>query len=435
MRRRRFILAGIIIFIGVNYLLLSLDKEHKVDRLAYVSEWLPAFQTDMKEEVNKPGVLAPIQENHLYFSEETGEFQEFLMEEGAEVQVGDPLYTYRVTNYYETIAALEQQQRKLNGEVQAVEGAISEMNHYQIPRSTQGTANADTEQPTIQIELPENPVEAAMMKDQYLIEKKKELAAKEAELSSIEAQLNELESTGDSITVESPYEGLVTEVSAALEAPLVTIAGKQLQAEGELTEQERSRIAEGLPVHIQVDEMAMALQGTLEKIQKTPENVSIEGKSIYPFSVAIEEDEDKEAEQQESQENKVEQEEAGEESNDTTEELLPGYHVNLSIITDESKDATVLFEKNLHAGAVWKMNANGKLMKQKVETGLYMASMVEITKGFKAGEWAAAERKSQFRHQAIFITPLQWYKFKFKEVVSGKYDQWGKFFITGLLSR
>ncbi|WP_060681693.1 efflux RND transporter periplasmic adaptor subunit [Virgibacillus halodenitrificans] len=207
MRRRRFILAGIIIFIGVNYLLLFLDKEQKVDRLAYVSEWLPAFQTDMKEEINKPGVLSPMQENHLYFSEETGEFQEFLMEEGVEVQVGDPLYTYRVTNYYETVAELEQQQRKLTGEVQAVEGAISDMNRYQIPRSTQGTATADTEQPTIQIELPENPVEAAMMKDQYLIEKKKELAAKEAELSSIEAQLNELESTGDTITVESPYEG------------------------------------------------------------------------------------------------------------------------------------------------------------------------------------------------------------------------------------
>jgi HlyD family secretion protein len=433
MRRRRFIFAGIIIFIGVNYLLLFLDKEQKVDRLAYVSEWLPAFQTDMKEEVNKPGVLSPMQENHLYFSEETGEFQEFLMEEGVEVQVGDPLYTYRVTNYYETVAELEQQQRKLTGEVQAVEGAISDMNRYQIPRSTQGTATADTEQPTIQIELPENPVEAAMMKDQYLIEKKKELAAKEAELSSIEAQLNELEATGDTITVESPYEGLVTEVSTTLDAPLLTIAGKELQAEGEFTEQERSRITEGLPVHIQVDAKVMALEGTLEKIQKTPENVSIKGESIYPFSVAIEEDE--QAEQQENQESMVEKEESAEESNEEAEELLPGYHVNLSIITDESKDATVLFEKNLHAGAVWKMNEKGKLMKQKIETGLYMASMVEITKGMKAGEWAATERKSQFRHQATFITPLQWYKFKVKEVVSSKYEDWGKYFVTGLLSR
>lgn len=81
------------------------------------------------------------------------------------------------------------------------------------------------------------------------------------------------------------------------------------------------------------------------------------------------------------------------------------------------------------------MNDNGKLMKQKVETGLYMASMVEITKGMKAGEWAATERKSQFRHQATFITPLQWYKFKVKEVVSSKYEDWGKYFVTGLLSR
>ncbi|MYL60661.1 hypothetical protein GLW20_24470 [Virgibacillus halodenitrificans] len=81
------------------------------------------------------------------------------------------------------------------------------------------------------------------------------------------------------------------------------------------------------------------------------------------------------------------------------------------------------------------MNDNGKLMKQKVETGLYMASMVEITKGMKAGEWVATERKSQFRHQATFITPLQWYKFKVKEVVSSKYEDWGKYFVTGLLSR
>src|SRR5699024_8692560 len=89
-----------------------------------------------------------------------------------------------------------------------------------------------------------------VIKKQYITEKEKELAQKEAEQTSVETQLSELTATGQTVTVESPYDGVVTNISETLEDPLITVQSAELVVKGELKEQDHSKVEPEQTVHI-----------------------------------------------------------------------------------------------------------------------------------------------------------------------------------------
>lgn len=411
MKRGRILIACVILFIGINILFVYFDDNGTIERKSYVTEWSEVFVADFYKKMEKPGVLTPIKENDVYFDKSVGSFQGFLVEEGAQVNQGDQLYTYRVHDYYETKTYLTNERDKISGEIAAIETAISEISSYRIPSSsgsgTNSTMDNTNNEIEIKIETPDQPIEAEYMKEQYLTEKQKELANEEAHLASVQTQLTELESGGDTITVKSPYQGNVTLVSESLGDPLMTIDSPGLHIVGELTEDERTVINKDMPVEIAVNENKTTWKGTITSISDSPEVIALHDNSAYPFSVAFAADAE-------------------------IEDLLPGYHANLSITTDASKDAQALFDDAIVGNSVWKMTNEGKIRRQKVETGLKMGRMQEITEGAKTGEWIAKDPESNFRSGEIFLTPLkleemQWSDFKDKS--------WNKYAIIGLLSR
>src|SRR5690625_5255931 len=116
-RWRRIIQLGIVVFIGVNFLLVYADGEDRVARISYIKDWSIAFQADMREELHTPVVFGYENEEHIYFDTSEGSFQEFLVEEEEEISVGTPLFSYQVDNYYEAEADLLQEIEKINGEI------------------------------------------------------------------------------------------------------------------------------------------------------------------------------------------------------------------------------------------------------------------------------------------------------------------------------
>ncbi|RDW18621.1 efflux RND transporter periplasmic adaptor subunit [Oceanobacillus chungangensis] len=405
--RKRAMQLLIVLFIGANFLLVYLDKEGKVERTAYINEWSESFDADLADKLYTPGVLASASEEQLYFDKNLGSFKDFLIGEGETVSAGTPLYTYEVHNYYESEADLLNEQDKLEEEAAAIELAITEMERYRIPISTTRVPNSFTlTEEELEIEFPESTVDATLLKEQFIVEKEKELAQKNAELTSIENQLTELQTTGDTITVESPFEGRIKSIATTLEDPIITIESADLHAVGELTENERVRIEQGLPVEIMLNEKEAALTGIVETVSESPKKLKIEGESIYPFDITLDE--------------------AAE-----VEGLLPGYHADLAIIIEEALGATTLFQNVIFTDSVWKMAEGGRLVKQPVETGIHMDDMVEITSGISTGEWIAEEPTRQFREDATFITPLKTSPIT-KE--SLKVD-WARGLITGILSR
>ncbi|SER03458.1 HlyD family secretion protein [Virgibacillus subterraneus] len=407
MSRRKLIWTLVILFIAVNSLLVYLDDEEKVARLSYIEEWSETFEKDMFEKIETPGVLATVNKKRVYFDEDRGSFLEFLIDEGAQVDVGDGLFTYKVEDYYETRSFLESERSKLTGEVSAIEQAIDSISFYQIPETD---LTAEYEDENSNLDITSKSVTANYMKEQYLAEKEKELDQKNAQLQNIQAQLSDLESTGDTITVESSYQGQVTKISKSLSNPVVTIRDMQLQAEGEFTEAERMEAEREMPVEVSIRENGALLKGNLNEINDSPKTVNVHGTSIYPFDVSFSEDA-------------------------KTEQLLPGFHADLAITTNKSLGATAVLEENLFDQSLWKMTTRGTMHKQKVQTGIFMDDSVEVTKGANPGEWVAEEEPSQFREAATFITPLKLDNIKWKRL--GKYDNvnWGKYFVVGLLSR
>ncbi|MFC4559633.1 efflux RND transporter periplasmic adaptor subunit [Virgibacillus kekensis] len=407
MKRRNIIITLAILFAAVNSLLVYLDKEDRVPRLSYVEEWSQTFEEDLYVELETPGVLTALTQKNVYFDEDRGSFGEFLVNSNDKVDVGDGLFTYKAHDYYETKSYLENEVSKLNSQVAAIEQAITDISLYSIPEA-EVTTELESEDSTLVIA--NESAEADYRKEQYLAEKNKELALKEAELQSLQTQLSELETSGDIITVESPYEGIVTEVSESLNDPLLTIRDTELKAEGELTESERMKVQQEMPVEVIVREDGSVLDGTVQEVSQSPEDVTVEGTSTYPLQVGLAEGSD-------------------------IEGLLPGYHTTMAITLKKAVGATAVMDDEVYNKRIWEMTPEGKLDKQKIETGIHVNGMYEITKGAESGQWIAAEENSQFRDGAPFITPVQLDNIQWKHL--GNYDNvsWKKYFVTGLLSR
>ena len=490
-RRSKVILTVVVLFIGINSLLVYFDDEERVPRLTYIQAWAETFEQDMYETIETTSVLATAEEKNIYFDQEKGNFQEFHVEEGTEVETGDHLFTYQVDSYSETMTDLESKQQKLTGEIQAIESAIAAISAYRIPQTDMET-EFDNEDGTL--EMTSRSVDANYMKEQYLAEKENELAQKEAELQSVQAQISELETNGETVTVESPYQGEVTAVSDSLDNPVVTIWDKQLQAEGKLTETERMEVEQEMPVEVDIRENDAVLKGTLSVISDSPENVNVHGSSLYPFEASLEDEagassekkqpaQSEEAQQTEASDIQIktppseeteqpddsrekegtapteetegsgqpsespdtgeteppssdnESGEQGEAEESNMENLLPGYHADLTITTNESQGATTVMEEQLFDKRLWKMTSEGLLVKQPVETGIQMDNLVELTEGATPGEWIAESDKDQFRDGAVFMTPLKLGDIEWQDLRKYGNVNWKRYMLIGLLSR
>lgn len=179
MMRKRIAPILMAVFIVVNFLLVFLDDEGKVERISYINEWTKSFEKDMREKLYKPGVLRAAGKEHVYFDNQLGSFQQFLVEEGEQVNEGDALYTYLVHDYYEMEADLMNQADQIQEEISAIEQAISQMEMYQIPSDEVGSPKAVTiTEELIELEYPQTSMEADLLREQFLVEKELELSQK-----------------------------------------------------------------------------------------------------------------------------------------------------------------------------------------------------------------------------------------------------------------
>ncbi|WP_085993627.1 efflux RND transporter periplasmic adaptor subunit [Oceanobacillus senegalensis] len=410
--KRRIILMATILFIGTNLYLVKADDEGKIDRISYIDSWSKPKTQDLRETLHTDGVFTSQIKDHLYFDKSLGNFETFLVEEGDRVTIGDPLFTYKVYQYGQVESQLLSKIDQLEDEVDSIEAAIDSMEMQSVSNNrADGLANFDVreEQIEIEVELPQSTKEAEMIKQQYLIEKDKELKQKQAELAYVEDQLMELRSTGDSITVESPYDGNITFINTALEDPILTIESSNLKVAGELTEDERRKVEQGLPVEVITGDKEEPLEGTIEQISNSPKNVQLHGESIYPFSVSL-----------------------NEEASLTN--LKSGYHTELVVTVKESLDALALSENAVHKKSVWKMTESGTMINEIVETGIVMDHMVEVTNGVQKNDYVAEKPMRQFRNGAIFITPLE-FNYLSRDSLASENNNWKRYLITGLLSR
>lgn len=403
----------LIAFIVGNAFLIYFDKEGRVDRKSYIEEWTQSFTYDLFEKIDTRGVFTAQESNPVYFNGDVGSFKEFLVEEGETVDEGDELYTYEIVDYQIQENQLESKINRLEEEVDALEEYIDELESYTVPepeRETEstdffGNDSEDSSNP------PPSYVETEYLKEKEIAKQEAALERKEAMLQMVEDQLDQLQETGEEITVTSPYAGTVTELSENLRAPLLTLKSTNLHIQGDFSEKERKKVEEGMATRLYVPNLELKLSGTLTSIHTFPEDVEVHRSSSYPFEVTPEE---------------------------MDEQLLPGYHTDVQVITDEALEVVSAFEsalttdKNLYA---WVMNEEGRLERRAVDTGITENGIVEIAEGLEAGEWLAAEPKDEFRRQAAFVTPIHLEDLYFENLLNLEKNQILTYGLLGLLAR
>ncbi|WP_277674621.1 efflux RND transporter periplasmic adaptor subunit [Piscibacillus halophilus] len=410
MRHKRTLFLTLL-FIAVNFVLIYIDDEQKVDRISYVDEWDQTQTMDMRENLVQNGVLKPIEEEHIYFNQQQGNFQSFMVEKGETVDVGDPLYTYSVTDYNQTYRALTNDIQRLQDEVSSLEMIITEIETYNIPiqdDSIQISINNGEEEHELEIPV-EGQLETEFQKQQFLLEKSADLAEKEAQLSSLENQLSDLEQTGDTITVESPMAGIINQLSVSLDDPLMTISSQELQVYGELTEEQRSMVEESMEVGIITETELDTLPGAISDISDVPEEGDLNEDSSYPITVTFDEEYEDEL-------------------------LKPGFHVGLDITLNESLAAVVINQDHIFDQEIWKMTDDGTLERTNITPGIEKDQLVEIIEGAEANEPVAYDPVERLRDETTFITALDlealtWFMIKPENI------EWKKYLVMGLSSR
>ncbi|MFD2923227.1 efflux RND transporter periplasmic adaptor subunit [Halobacillus naozhouensis] len=385
----------IIAFLTLNASLIYFDRDSEVDRKSYINEWSSTFTEDLFESIHTSGIFTSNETNPVYFDKQSGSFQEFLVEEGDEVSEGDELYTYKVVNYEEQLTQLKTKAVRLQEEIISLTNYINELGSFTvpetggasppsfIPESSPDDSFSQDLEPQQQEGSESQTIETEFMKQKAIAEKELQLSQKQAHLSMVENQLRQLEETGQSITVTSEFSGVVTNLSENLHPPLLTLSSSNLIVSGELSEEHRKQVEEGMSSYVRIPDLEVEVTGLVESIKPFPKNVDVQQPSHYPYKIVIEENK---------------------------EQVRPGYHANVEIITAEATDAVAAYDdvlKNLGNSSAWVMGDRGRLEKREIETGIREDRIVEVTEGLEEGEYLADQPEDEFREGSVFLTPLK----------------------------
>jgi HlyD family secretion protein len=388
MRKRTYILVTIpiLLFIGINFFLIEKENS-KIDRLLHTDLWKSVTQSDLTKTLAKEGVVTSEEETPIYFNDEFGTFAEFLVKEGDEVEVGTPLFQYEATDLEAQRNQLESDIDQLEDEIDSIEDHIDDLED--LERSV----------PSVSDEEEKIPLEASAMETEFSIEK--EIASKEFEISrlenqidNLERQVSDLDSYESSLTVQSSVAGIVKNLSHEIDNPLITIASATPVVNGDLTETESLEVEEKMQARIRSKNETGTLKGEISQISSFPKHdPAVEKESSYPFTVTIQ-DESK---------------------------LLPGHHVEVSIILEEVKNVLAVpeisIEKLGDKEYIWVLTDKGTVTRKEVKTGLVVEGKQQITSGVEKGEHYIVN-PSDYHYLANgvqFTTPLNWSKVELKD--------------------
>ncbi|MGF2618181.1 hypothetical protein FZC84_18010 [Rossellomorea vietnamensis] len=375
-----------IAFLAVNVFLIE-KADSKVDRNSYISSWKPINTGNLQNSLEKVASLASSQESYVYFDDSFGTFQEFLVKEGDEVSAGSDLFTFESENTLSQQQALESEIQQLEDEIDSIEDHIGDL------RTLRPSAS-DTRVPSssaLDEFPPDESMEASALEIDYYVEQ--EIAAKELEMerlenkaANFERQLSDLQSYETTLTVQSELEGVVKKVSRELDNPVIVIASTSPVVEGELNEQEVLQVMEGQEAIVRSTAVKEELNGFVTDIAALPsEDKSEDGGSSYPFQVEFSEEQE-------------------------LENLRPGFHVSLSIVTEEAKDVLTVSEDSLVPDGAKKylivVTEDGKLEKRKVTAGMKSNGRVEIQQGIEKDEILVKDPDSMDLPGSTFVTPV-----------------------------
>lgn len=346
------ILVGTLIVVGNFYLIFK--KDSQIKRLSYVDTWTTVTEQNLIESKKDIGLITPVEEEYIYYEENTGDFKTFLVKEGDKVEENTPILELSSVNIDAAISQKELEISKLKDEIDALEDNIDRLDDLlrDINKST-------TEENESSNSIIVNSLEIE------IYEKELQLSRLEAELDKEETSLESIDESLSSLTINSTISGTIKEVRHDLNNPIVTITSNNLQVEGTFSEKELSTFEEGMRVYVGSHLQKEKIEGAIASISTLPKTEPKEGKETQ-FTYKIQ-------------------------FNEQPGTSIPiGSNVDIKIITNEISDAlTASTKATKEKGAqtyVYVMMANGTIERREVETGIQLNHVHEIKTNVEKSE-------------------------------------------------
>ncbi|GIN86538.1 transporter [Heyndrickxia sporothermodurans] len=378
MKKWPFILALISIFIAVNIFLIE-KKNSKVDRLHFVSNWEKIRQEHFIQSFNSNGVILPSETHYFYVDKDAG-FNQFLVKEGDSVKAGTPLFEYSTANIEKQKSLLETEIARLEKDIDSIESHIKNL-------STLLTSAKQDEQDQAKKDKKNKKVAATPKTVSYSIEmqiNEKELEKEklEQQLEQYQAQQSNYDNDLKDLTIVSNTSGIVKNISYDLNNPVLTIVSNTPVIQGYLSEEQLTKVKNGMRTISTSKLINGQLIGVIERISTSPKDeAGVEKKSIYPYIITLDK---------------------------YNKKLNEGYHVETQIITKEITDAAVIKKNSIltddKQSYVWVID-KGTLVKKPIQLGLHEGEKTQIKNGASPGELYIVD-PNRINHSGPFITPL-----------------------------
>lgn len=378
------ILVGTLFVIGNLYLIFK--KDSQINRISYVDSWTTVKKQNLVESKIDKGLITPVEEEYIYYEENTEDFKSFLIKEGDQVEENTPIIELSSVNIDAAIAQKEIEISKLEDEIEALEDHIDSLDD--LLSDIESSTTEENESP--------NRIMANSLEIE-IYEKELQLSRLEAELEKEETALSSIDESLSSLTVNSTISGTIKEVRHDLNNPLVTITSNDIQVEATLSEKQISSFKEGMKVFVTSHLQKDRLEGTIATISTLPKLDPVEGEETQ-FTYTIE-------------------------FNEQPGTSIPvGSNVELKIITNEVINTlTASVKATQEKGAktyVYVMMENGKIERRQVETGLKLNHVEELKSNVKKGEKLVVTANT-LKDNTKYFTSLQPKKLKkatFKEM-------------------
>lgn len=411
MKKRLLILLSVIataLIAGNIFLIFKSDS--KIQRSAYVNQWEKITRGDLKETFKTEGVVTSSEEHYVYFDEEIGSFNKFLVKEGDQVKAGDPLFEYDSFNIDDDKRNLEADLDKAEDQIESIEDHIDELRSFISVIEAKGNFNNSIDESKSEFNLYGSVVDVE--KEIYNKELEKELLEKEAAL--IEKQIDNINDQSSRLKVVSSFDGIVSKVKKDLSNPVVIIQSNTNAVKGFFDEKEITQIETGMPAFIYPTLNDMRLEGFVSKVIHYPEKEpSLKDESLYPFYLEL---------------------------NEESKDLYPGIHTGISIVTNELKDAVLIPSKAAKRKKdntfVYIISSGGSLLKQKIEPGIKVHNRQAVNKGLEGNEFLAISPSFPAEvSKTEFITPIKTRNISKKSVISLTKKEIIKYTFTGFIRR
>ncbi|QED49644.1 efflux RND transporter periplasmic adaptor subunit [Cytobacillus dafuensis] len=390
-------IAGGLLIAGNMFLILKDDS--KIERSAYIKNFLPAEKENIKQSFHTKAIVAPEEESYYFYDQKMGSFKQFFVKKGEEVEAGTPLYEYISADIEADLARTKAKKEKIESEISVLEKHIRELTDYR------DSLSFDEEEKAIERSIIHSI-------DQDISNKQLQADMLRQTADSVDQELKAIQTSEGKLTVVSEVDGIVKDVNVSLGNPLITISSAIPTIQGNLNEEERNMVEIGIPAVVSTKKGK--LNGTLAKADHLPDGAYSEQKaSQYPFSIQLD---------------------------DEAPDLLQGSHVDVTFITNEINGALMIPKQSVvkkkKGSFVWIINSSGKLEEREIKTGVKSDHNIQVKSGVEKGELIVSDPSAIKKGEGPSIySPINLAKLEISEIKEMRKKHILKYMLKGFLIR